>query len=132
MKKLIYLFVLAILISGCATNFTQFPQRRQQLTSKTYNTTYEKAISATIKAFESDRYPIKQIDKENGIIETGELSTSFGIIFAQKKAYAHLIKISETSIEIKLNIYWEGDERWLWKDYQRIFNAIDKELGAQK
>jgi hypothetical protein len=130
MKKICLIFASLLLLNGCASNFTQFPQRREQLTTKTYNSSFDKTFDAIVKVIEKMGFPLKQADKQTGIIETGERTRRFGIMGFPEKAYAHITKVSDNSTEVRVNLRWEGDERWLLKEYQSIFEEIDKELAA--
>lgn len=126
MKRLLPLFL--VIICGCATaQFRNFPSEREQRTTRTYTVTPDRAFDATVNALEANGYAISDLDRANGLITTAPKSFPFGVMMFQKAATAR-ISAQNGASRIRINITWEGEERYLWKDYEDIFSTIDGAL----
>ena len=122
MKKLIYLFVMIMLVSGCATVGSQStPLQRKAMESKELEGTYEDAIKSTVSVLQDKGYQIINSDYQGGIISAETSKEVFNKFWGYKIAYKATInfeKFTENRSKMRLAIY------------RQIYNGIGGEVSS--
>lgn len=127
MKKLIAFSVIIFWIIGCATIPTANLSAAQQYKTRTYAVALTPCFAATLQALENANFPIQDIDKDNGLIITGNRSVT--MYSFQQKASVHVTAIDATSTQVKINLMLDGKEVFNQHDYRILFDAIQKALA---
>ena len=71
MRKIVSLLVLMVLVSGCAMGQLAWrPEERAMITNREFPFAYEMVFDAVLRTFEDNGYPVINIDKINGIVNT--------------------------------------------------------------
>lgn len=141
MKKIIGLLVLVVLVSGCATGQLAWrPEERAMITSREFPFAYEIVFDAVLRTFEDNGYPVINIDKINGIVNT-DYKSAGGAVFGtgKTKLNARITKVEDNITRVNLNLHCEGYSATLGipitddfidkKHYESWFNAISKRLN---
>ena len=131
---------LAMIGSGCATGqVTWGPEERAMITNRAFPFAYEMVFDAVLRTFEDNGYPIINIDKKNGLVNT-DYKSAGAVLFGtgKVKMSARIIKEEDNITRVNLNIHFEGysdtfgvamtDDLIKKKDYEKTFNAILKRI----
>lgn len=141
MRKIIGLLVLLVLVSGCAMGQLAWrPEERAMITNREFPFAYEMVFDAVLRTFEDNGYPIINIDKINGIVNTDYKSAGGAVWGTGKvKVNARIIKVEDNITRVNLNMHCEGyadilgiavtDDLIDKKNYEQAFNAILKRLN---
>ena len=142
--------VVALLLAGCLMEPPLSPEAARQLTSKTYNVSYEKVFQSVIMSFQDSNYTITQSDKNNNLILANyeQQCNSAGDMFIGRystrlEVTATVRKIDDNQQEVHLqfrSIDKFKDLRHSWEDvkvtrpevYQKAFADITAEVDKSK
>ena len=113
MKRLIYLFTLVILLSGCASSASKptsprlTPLQRREFESKELEGTFDSAFKATIAILQDKGYMIKTSDYESGLVYAETEPHILPGQFGYTEVYITTInfeKFTENRIKMRLSI----------------------------
>jgi len=110
MKKLIYLFVVAILASGCATAKPQtYKETQFSATKKIVNASLEKTFLAVEEVFKEKGYPVYEQDREAGYIRTDYIEVKKDILKSMLTGQVvtgkiFVVRLKESSKGVELSV----------------------------
>lgn len=127
----------------CSLSYAWSPEQRERITSRTYPVAYDRLLDVAVQTFEGGGFPIKKIDRQNGIIETGIKSQGGPFGSASAQIFARLEKMDPSNTRIVLSLHQQtkvqlgllspdqlnyGDECIDEGAYKRTFAGIEKRL----
>jgi hypothetical protein len=144
--------VMLALSSGCTSLMPPpvSPDAARQLTSKTYDVSYDKLFQSVFTSLQDSGYTITQGDKNSGLILANyeKMCTGLGDVFigrysSRQEVSATVRKIGEAQQELRLQIRCVDkfkDARHSWEDvmrttplvYKTVFDRITAEVEGSK
>ena len=139
MKHSLGLLTILISLVGCAAMLGEPqlpPQEVKQLTTRTYDTTYDNLFQSVITALQESSYIVTQTDKSTGMIlanyeqRSGILAKALiGNVSGRTELSATIRKISDNQQELRLqfrSVHIHSENRY--KDQQEVKNVYNPEI----
>lgn len=127
---LIFLLTFNFFILGCgpASTIRSLPLvEREQITTRIFSYDYDKVFDAVMNVFMDSGYPIKEADKDIGLITTDYKY----ILGHRRKMNAKITKINDNSCKVKLTPLFDLDLDF-GETEKKNWCAIDPNMGHKE